>query len=147
MARTSSRPKKPSQPARSTPSEIAPGVFVGGWKDAVAFEGQRFCVLDEVPTDEPLPAEGHVPIYDETKDQAIRPNLDRLAKMMAAAHAKSGPVLVFCGHGIRRASLGGAWYLHVAEGIPLAEAYDRVRAVRPQIETAAEWIGNVENLG
>jgi hypothetical protein len=56
------------------------------------------------------------------------------------------PVLVFCGHGIRRGPLAAAWYLHRSEGLTLAEAYTRIRAVRPQIEEAKEWIGDPENL-
>ena len=126
------------------PSEIAPGVFVGGWKDAVEFGGTRFCVLDAAPED--MPEGTHIPIYDEKADQAIPANLERLAKAMIAAHAKGEPVLVYCGHGIRRGPLGGAWYLHRAEGLPLDTAYDRVRTVRPKIEHARDWIGDASNL-
>jgi protein-tyrosine phosphatase len=126
------------------PSEIAPGVFVGGWKDAVAFEGSRFCVLDEAPDD--MPPATHVRIYDEAKDEADRPALDRLASGMRAARAKGEPVLVFCGHGIRRSPLGGAWYLHTSEGITLDEAYARVRAARPKVEHARDWIGHADRL-
>jgi hypothetical protein len=132
-------------PARATgPSEIAPGVFVGGWNDALKFEGARFCVLDDAPDDRPPSA--HVPIYEESKDQAIPANLDRLAADVGAARAQGQPVLMFCGHGIRRAPLAGAWYLHRAEGLPLAKAYERVRAARPKIEEAREWIGHPGNL-
>jgi hypothetical protein len=77
MARTSA--KKTANSARKTrgPAEIAPGVFVGGWSDAVGFEGKRYCVLDEKP-DEELPADEQLRIYDGERDEAIRPNLDRL---------------------------------------------------------------------
>jgi hypothetical protein len=124
----------------SSVSEIAPGIFVGGWNDAVAFRGVRICVLDELPA-EPIPESIHVPIYDESKDQAIRANLDRVAELASVAHARKEPVLLFCGQGVRRGSLAGAWYLHRSEGVPLDAAYERIRAVRPQIQHIREWVG------
>jgi protein-tyrosine phosphatase len=145
MARTSA--KKAANPPRKprSPAEIAPGVFVGGWSDAVGFEGKRYCVLDEKP-DEELPADEQLRIYDGERDEAIRPNLDRLASLVDAARGRGEPVLLFCGHGVRRAPLAGAWYLHRHDGVPLAEAYARIRAVRPQIEEAKEWIGGWKAL-
>jgi hypothetical protein len=137
--------REPPSSVTSTASRIAPGVFVGGWADAHGFQGTRFCVLDEVP-DAPLPAEVHLPIYDEAKDEAIRGNLDRLADLVEQARARKEPVLIFCGHGVRRGPLGGAWYLHRHERIPLAEAYARLRAVRPQAESVEAWVGNTTNL-
>jgi hypothetical protein len=135
---------KQAKPRASTPSEIAPGVFVGGWNDAVGFEGARFCVLDEPPTE--LSGVTHVPIYDGATDRAIPENLERLAAAMRAAHARGERVLVFCGHGVRRGPLGGAWYLRRSEGLSLEEAYARVRTVRPKIEHPREWIGDASNL-
>ncbi len=133
-----------AKPARRTPSEIAPGVFVGNWGDALRFEGTRFCVLDEAPPD--MPPATHVPIYNEPADRADRGNLDRLAHAMRAARAKGIPVLVFCGHGKYRSPLGAAWYLHREEGIPLDEAYARVHAARPKSSPTLRWIGNLEEL-
>lgn len=130
------RPKK----APPSPPEIAPGVFLGGWKDAVRFEGVRFCVLDEAPDERP-PSE-HIPIYDGAGDQPDLKNLDRLAREVRAAHAAGKPVLIFCGHGVRRSPLGAAWYLHRYEDLTVEQAYDRIRAVRPQVERARQWIGH-----
>ena len=103
-----------AKPKPKGPSEIAPGVFVGGWKDALRFEGARFCVLDEAPPD--MPPATHIPIYDEATDRPNTKNLDRLAGAMHASKQKGEPVLVFCGHGIRRSPLGGAWYLRRGRG-------------------------------
>jgi protein-tyrosine phosphatase len=125
----------------SNPSEIAPGVYVGGWDDAVHFRGTRVCVLDEAP-EEKLPAEAHVPIYDEKKDQPMRANLDRVAHLVEAARAKNEPVLLFCGHGVRRGPLAGAWYLHEHDGLSLDAAYEKVRAARPKTQHVKEWVGN-----
>jgi hypothetical protein len=130
--------------AAPSPQEIAPGVFLGGWKDALKFSGRRFCVLDEAPED--MPPATHVRIYDADKDAPIVANLDRLATEIAVARAATEPVLVFCGHGVRRSPLAAAWYLHRDQRLPLEEAYDRIRAVRPKIETAREWIGNCAPL-
>jgi protein-tyrosine phosphatase len=130
--------RRPKVPA--SPQEISPGVFLGGWNDAVRFAGTRFCVLDDAPED--MPPATHVRIYDEAKDEPIVANLDRLAKEMAAARRKDEPVLVFCGHGVRRSPLAAAWYLHRQEKLPLDEAYARILAVRPKVETAREWIGH-----
>jgi len=138
------RSRSPRRPA-SRASEIAPGVFVGGWNDAVAFQGARFCVLDEVP-DEDLPADAHRAIYDGAKDAPIRAGLESVAALAQAARSQGKPVLFFCGHGIRRGPLAGAWYLHRAEGISLDAAYDRIRAVRPKIEHVSEWAGNWQVL-
>ena len=130
--------------ARRAPSEIAPSVFVGNWADDVRFEGERFCVLDEAPPN--LPLATPVPIYDAQADRADRRNLDRLANAMHAARAKGNPVLVFCGHGRFRSPLGAAWYLHRVDGVPLDDAYSRVRAARPQASRTLDWIGNLEEL-
>ncbi|MGC2035804.1 MAG: dual specificity protein phosphatase family protein [Thermoplasmata archaeon] len=127
-----------------SPQEIAPGIFLGGWNDALHFSGKRFCVLDEAPKD--MPPATHVPIYDAGTDAPILPNLDRVATEMAAAHRAHEPVLVFCGHGVRRSPLAAAWYLHRNEKLSLEEAYSRIRAVRPKVETAREWIGNWKEL-
>ena len=130
---------------KSATSEVAEGVYVGGWNDALKFEGSRFCVLDDLPDD--MPPGVHVPVYDSTRDRAIRENLDRVVREMATARAKGRPVLVYCGHGIRRSPLAAAWYLHREEGLELDEAYARIRKVRPRVETAGEWIGDTSNLG
>ena len=127
-----------------SPAEVAPGVFVGGWKDAAAFKGTRFCVLDERPED--MPPATHIPIYNDRSGSAIRANLDRLAREIAASRAQGNPVLVFCGHGIRRSPLGAAWYLHRSEKLPLTEAFQRVHAVRPGAEPPEEWMGNAASL-
>jgi len=140
---------KPESHARAlrrpkSPAEVVSGVFVGGWKDAVAFDGTRFCVLDEKPQD--MPPATHIPIYDDRSGSAIRPNLERLAREIAAAKAQGQPVLVFCGHGIRRSPLGVAWYLHRSEKLSLTKAFERVRAVRPRAEPPVAWMGNAESL-
>jgi len=142
---TSKRPSAEKQASRRTsPAEIAPGVFVGGWKDATRFEGERFCVLDEARDD--LPPCVHVPIFSETTGEVNRRNLDRLAKLVQTARSEGKPALIFCGMGIRRGPLGGAWYLHRAEHLSLDEAYARVRAVRPQTEHARDWVPNPTGL-
>jgi protein-tyrosine phosphatase len=138
-------PKFPSaKKAPPSPQEIAPGVFLGGWKDAIEFSGRRFCVLDEAPDD--MPPATHIPIYDEKKDAPIVGNLDRLASEVNSVHRSGEPVLLFCGHGVRRSPLGAAWYLHRYEHLSLDEAYARIRAVRPKVEVASEWIGNCSAL-
>jgi protein-tyrosine phosphatase len=144
MPTTKKRSTPRARPESKTPSEIAPGVFVGSWEDALRFEGARFCVLDEAPAD--LPAVTHIPIYNEAADRADRKNLDRLADAMKGAHAKATPVLVFCGHGKYRSPLGAAWYLHRTEGVSLDVAYSRVRTARPKAHRALDWIGNLEEL-
>jgi len=137
-------PKKKATVSPHSPSEIATGVFVGSWNDAVSFRGKRYCVLDELPAD--APADEGLTIYDEARAAPIRANLDRLAGLIDRARKNGDPVLVFCGHGIRRSPLGGAWYLHRSEGISLEEAYARIRAVRPKVEEAKDWIEHTEAL-
>lgn len=140
--------KRTTAPGRTTasksPSEIAEGVFVGGWKDALTFDGDRFCVLDEAPDD--MPPGRHIPIYDEERDRANRENLDRLAASVRRSRSQGRRVLIFCGHGVRRSPLGGAWYLHTVEGLSLDAAYERVQAVRPKAEHADRWVGNASEL-
>ena len=118
---------------------------MGGWKDAERFEGARFCVLDEVP-DGGAPADAHVPIYDPAAEAPLRENLERLVTLVDDARAGGKPVLLYCGHGVRRGPLAGAWYLHRHNGISLDEAYRRVAAVRPKIEHAKEWIAHPQPL-
>lgn len=140
---TPARGSKPSTPNRrsSSASEVSPGIFVGGWKDAESFAGARFCVLDERPPElDSMPGTAHLPIYDGAKDAPIVAHLDRVADLVHEAHARGTPALVFCGHGVRRGSLAGAWYLHRYEHLSLQEAFDRVEAARPQIERPEEWM-------
>jgi hypothetical protein len=137
-------PKPAAKKTPPSPQEIAPGVFLGGWKDATRFEGARFCVLDELPDD--MPAGSHIPVYDEATDRPKLENLDRLAREVHSARASGTPVLIFCGHGVRRSPLGAAWYLHRYEHLTIDEAYDRIRTIRPQVEHAREWIGNPDPL-
>src|SRR5579863_6484071 len=143
-----SSPRAPRARTTKSPSkkisEIAPGVYVGGWKDAEAFDGVRFCVLDEAP--EGMPAATHVVIFNEDTNSASIRDLDRLAKEIATSRETGKPVLVFCGHGVRRSPLAGAWYLHRSEQLSLDDAYDRIRSVRPKIEHAREWVGNAAEL-
>jgi hypothetical protein len=140
--RSTSGAKQPS--AKSSPQEIAPGVFLGGWNDAAGFEGIRFCVLDEAPSD--MPAEAHISVYDGARDGPDMDHLERLAREVQAARDRGGKVLIFCGHGVRRGPLGAAWYLHRHENLSIDEAYERIRAVRPKVEHAREWIGHPEPL-
>jgi Dual specificity phosphatase, catalytic domain len=128
-----------------SPQEISPGVFLGGWNDALQFSGRKFCVLDEAPDD--MPSATHIAIYDEKKDAPIVANLNRLATEVHSARQAKEPVLVFCGHGVRRSPLGVAWYLHRYENLPLDQAYAQIQAVRPKVETAQDWIGNCDALG
>ncbi|HLM92029.1 MAG TPA: dual specificity protein phosphatase family protein [Thermoplasmata archaeon] len=136
--------KSPTKKTVPSPQEIAPGVFLGGWNDALTFTGAKFCLLDEAP--EEMPTATHIPIYDEGKDAPVVANLDRLVTEVRSARRAHEPVLIFCGHGVRRGPLGAAWYLHRSEKLPLDAAYDRIRAVRPKIETASEWIGHPQSL-
>ncbi|MGA9838986.1 MAG: dual specificity protein phosphatase [Thermoplasmata archaeon] len=145
MTRTARTARARSTKRTSSPSEIAPGVFVGGWSDAVGFHGTRLCVLDEAPKEE-LPGELHLPIYQEGTERPIPENLDRLVGLVEAARARDERVLLFCGHGVRRGPLAGAWYLHRQEGLSLDAAYDRVRAVRPQTQHVKEWAGDWRSL-
>jgi Dual specificity phosphatase, catalytic domain len=142
-ARASRRPKS-AKPSPKGPSEVAPGVYVGGWNDAVRFAGSRFCVLDEAPPG--MPPATHVQIYDEAGDRPLVRNLDRLVDEMHAARTKNEPVLVFCGHGVRRSPLAAAWYLHRVEKLSLDAAYDRVRAARPKVEHVRDWVGTLTDL-
>lgn len=138
------RTTKRSAAAAKGPSEISPDVFVGSWKDAIEFHGARFCVLDEPPED--MPPATHIAIYREGTRRADVRNLEKLARAMISDHAKGEPVLVFCGHGVRRSPLGGLWYLRRSEGLSLDEAYERVHAVRAKAEHPRSWVGNVSEL-
>jgi len=93
-----------------------------------------------------MPPATHVPIYDDAEDKPLVANLNKLADAMESARAKNGSVLVFCGHGVRRSPLAGAWYLHRIRKLPLDQAYERIRSVRPKIEEARDWVGNTEDL-
>ncbi len=125
-------------------SEVAEGVFIGGLPDAPAFEGDRICVLDERP--ERGPVATFLPIYDPAQGRADRRNLDRVIEAVERSRARGRPVLIFCGHGVRRSPLAAAWLLHETEHISLEAAYERIRAVRPQVEDAREWVDDLSDL-
>lgn len=141
-------PKEPAEtPGSGAPAaaEIAPGIFVGGWAEALTFDGTRICVLDEAPGTE-LPAEVHVPIYDPVEGRPIRANLDRVVALATEFRRRGDRVLFFCGHGQRRGPLAGAWFLHVVEGLDLDAAYRRIRAVRPRAESYRTWLPDASPL-
>jgi hypothetical protein len=47
MAATQRAARAPSARKEApSPQEVAPGVFLGGWKDALKFTGRKFCVLE-----------------------------------------------------------------------------------------------------
>ncbi len=131
-------------PRGSGLSEVAEGVFIGGLPDAPAFEGDRICVLDERP--ERGPVATFLPIYDPAQGRADRRNLDRVIEAVERSRARGRPVLIFCGHGVRRSPLAAAWLLHETEHISLEAAYERIRAVRPQVEDAREWVDDLSDL-
>lgn len=137
------RPSYPPAPAER-PSEVAPGVFVGGLAVAPGFVGHRICVRDE-GAEPGVPSE-HVPVYDPEADRPIVANLDRVFESARAARARGEPVLFYCGHGVRRSPLAAAWYLHRSEGIPITEAYARIESVRPFVERAETWTGGAAAL-
>jgi len=123
---------------------VTPGVFVGGWGDATQFSGTKVCVREEPP--EGLSNVTHVPIYDETRKEPIRENLDRVADLIEQARANDQLVIVYCGHGVRRGPLAAAWYLHRYEGLTLEEAFARIAAVRPGIEPVTKWARHWQSL-
>jgi protein-tyrosine phosphatase len=142
--RSNASPRKPSP---TDASEIVEGVFVGGWNDAGSFVGARFCVLDDRPEElSRLPGTEHLPIYDPATGAPRVENLDRIVEMAHRARQNGTPVLLFCGHGARRGSLAGAWYLHRYGHLTLDQAFDRVAAVRPQIERPEEWMRGWKQL-
>lgn len=145
MSATPSRSSATPKPSRrSGATGIIPGLYLGGWSDALEFAGTRVCVRDEAPSE--LPNVTHIPIYDATGDRAIVENLDRVARFIEGARARGETVLVFCGHGIRRAPLAVAWYLQRAEHLSLDDAYAQIRRFRPRVEGAQDWIGDTSNL-
>jgi hypothetical protein len=141
---TDSYPSTDPRAPGSTASEIAPGVYVGGWADSSGFRGARICVLDEPEAG--LVADLHLAIHDASTHRPIRTNLEGVAAFVEAARERGEPVLIFCGHGVRRGPLAGAWYLHRSQGITLDEAYAKIQKVRPQAETARKWLREWKGL-
>lgn len=88
----------------------------------------------------------HLPVYSEVEERPDRANLDRVTERIAAARARGEPVLVFCGHGVRRSPLAVAWFLHRTQGLTLDEAYARITAARPQVDHVRKWAGHWETL-
>ena len=126
------------------PSEIAPGVFVGGARDATGFDGFRICVRDELEGS--APAEMRCPVLLPDGSGADRSHLERIALETARQRSAGRPVLIYCGQGSRRGPLAGAWYLRAAFGLSLHEAFRKIRSVRPQAEHPQEWLGNVKEI-
>jgi hypothetical protein len=134
------------RPSRGTgASEVAPGLFVGGVADARTFDGRKFSVRDE-PPEEGLRCDAHLAVYDPDGDRPSRENLDRLYELVERVRGPHERVLVFCGHGIRRGPLAAAWILHRRDGISLDDAYERIRRVRPGVETPDEWLSDLRPL-
>jgi protein-tyrosine phosphatase len=126
------------------PSEVVPGLFVGGRPDAAGFDGFRLSVLDD-PGDS-TPAEAHIPILTG-EDGGVDPvALDRAAETIDAALREGRRVLVYCGHGARRSPLAVAWYLHRRRGLSLSDAYVALRTARPRVEPASSWLAKWRSI-
>jgi hypothetical protein len=134
----------PGAPRARAGSEIVPGLFVGGSAEAARFSGTKICVLDHAPAGTEFSA--HVPIYDAATDRVLPEALDRVSQLIADAQKRGEPVLVFCGHGVRRSPLSVAWHLRRTQQLSLDEAYARLRAVRPIVEDARDWVGDPTGL-
>lgn len=126
------------------PSEVVPRLFVGGRPDAARFPGVRLSVLEDLG--DPTPAEVRIPILVAEGGGADRHALDRVADVIERALRGDRPVLVYCGHGVRRSPLAVAWYLHRRRGLPLDAAYAALQAARPEVEPAVGWLSNWGDL-
>jgi protein-tyrosine phosphatase len=125
-------------------SEVVPRLFVGGRADAPAFRGVRISVLEDLG--DPTPAEVRIPILVAANGGADRRALDRAADVIAGALRGDQPVLVYCGHGVRRSPLAVAWFLHRRRGLSFDAAYAALQAQRPEVEPASGWLSNWREL-
>jgi len=130
-------------------NKIIHEIYVGDLQDALNWDGNLLCVLEERPKDEPTNAL-HIPILglkwekkenaDGYVDKALTVQLDAVAHVIQNHIDAKEKLLVHCGAGMERSPLALTWYLHTRMGLTLEEAFEFVKERRPQAQNRLEWI-------
>ena len=119
--------------------QVVPNIFIGGApaaQDLPLLQSNGIThVVCLLPMRAPFPH--HLRYLQLSVDDSVREDLyshfTTINQFIQAALHDGGRVLVHCGAGISRAATGIMSFLMFGSGMPLAEAYSLVKAVRPII--------------
>lgn len=121
-----------------TACEVYPGVWVGDLTSAHYFQGPKLCVRDQ-PGDY---------LFKHQEDRQIhwvygKPPIEvfeTAAEWIDYQLSKGRAVLVHCSGGLHRSAAAVVYWLIHRRGLSLEQAYQMVRAWRPEIEPRPRWL-------
>jgi len=134
-----------------TVSEIIPGLFISGMREAEIWEfGPRICVHEDGPTYDMLrDCSAFIPILDKPPNShqdrtgavASIKALNQVSQHIHTLLIRQIPVLVHCWGGVERSPLAVAWFL-VGYGYEdsLSDAYAFLKSKRPVVSDRTFWL-------
>jgi len=126
-------------------------IWLGDFVDALKFEGEIICVLQDIPKGEPTKAMW-IPVVRSsttlTDTQLIaeqdayvyaqKSNLDLIGRILE--NNRFIPTLVHCMAGIERSPLAIVYWLHKYHGFSYNKAYKYVQKRRPEVQNRLQWL-------
>ena len=129
-------------------------VWIGDTNDAIDFDGNVICVLENLPDNEPIDAlwipilKCYWGIHRDSECNYVGKSFIKLASTkqldlvtdMIDKYIIEGKVLVHCGAGEERSPLAVAWWYSKYAKISMKEAYDYVKTWRKETIDSMEWL-------
>ena len=128
-------------------------IWLGDFVDALKFEGEIICVLQDIPKGEPKEAlwipvvrssttltDTQLVAEQDAYVYAQKSNLDLIARILEENKQKSIKTLIHCMAGIERSPLAIVHWLHTYHGFSYNEAYKYVQKRRPEVQNRLQWL-------
>lgn len=146
-------------------NQIIHDIWIGDLEDTKVWEGNIICVLETRPESLSIDAL-HIPIltlrFEKVMmkdkdgkdtdymthayvDRALKVQLDAVAHIIQNHIDAKEKLLVSCGAGMERSPLAVTWYIHTRLGLTLEDAFELVKAKRPQAQNRLEWLNSEKN--
>lgn len=134
-------------------TKIFDGLYLGDWNDALSFDGEIICVMQEILSIEPKNAYW-IPIIrtsgrlnnDELIDDqdvevfALKHQLMLVTQIVNDNLEKKKDTLIHCMAGIERSPLAVVYCVRRFMNLGWDEAYDYVKDKRPEVANRLEWL-------
>ena len=133
--------------------KILGSIYLGNREDALIFEGEIICVLQDIPKGEPTKAlwipivrtsttlNNYQLLVEQDADvYAQRSNLDLVAKILEENNQKKTPTLVHCIGGIERSPLAIVYWLRKYHDFTYDGSYTHVKKIRPVVMNRLIWL-------
>lgn len=133
--------------------KILGSIYLGDREDALTFEGEIICVLQDIPKGEPTKAlwipvvrtsttlNNYQLLVEQDADVcAQRSNFELIAGILEENRKKNISTLVHCIGGIERSPLVIVYWLRKYHGFTYDGAYDYVKKIRPIVMNRLIWL-------